>query len=103
MEATIKFRTFRLPSYRIEELRDDKRPFARVMYAGRLSYESGDDVALREKYTWGLLKMPCEEGYDKRQRKYIPTSALRSPGPPDRFSSNFRNPFPFVTTQDLTA
>jgi hypothetical protein len=55
----------------MEELRDDKRPFARVMYAGRLSYESGDDVALREKFAWELLKMPCEEGYDKRQRKYM--------------------------------
>jgi hypothetical protein len=71
MEVTIKFRTFHVPSYRVDELREDRRPFARVMYAGRLSYESGDDVALREKFAWELLKMPWEEGYDKRQRKYM--------------------------------
>jgi predicted mannosyl-3-phosphoglycerate phosphatase (HAD superfamily) len=41
------------------------------MYAGRLSLESGDDVALREKYAWELLNMPGREGYDKRQRKFI--------------------------------
>jgi hypothetical protein len=65
MEATIKFRTFHIPSYSIEELREDTRPFARVVYAGRMSYESGDDVALREKFAWELLKIPCKEGYDK--------------------------------------
>jgi hypothetical protein len=41
------------------------------MYAGRLSFESGDDLALREKYAWELLNMPGAEGYDKRQKKYI--------------------------------
>jgi hypothetical protein len=71
MEATIKFRVFHIPGYSLEELREDKRPFARVMYAGRLSFESGDDVALREKYAWELLNMPGGEGYDKRQRKFI--------------------------------
>jgi hypothetical protein len=72
MEATIKFRTFHVPSRRIEELRDDKRPFARVMYAGRMSYESGDDVALREKYARELLNMADEMSYDNSQRKFIP-------------------------------
>jgi hypothetical protein len=70
-EASIKFRTFHVPSCSLEELQEDKRPFARVMYAGRLSLESGDDVALREKYAWELLNMPGGEGYDKRQRKFI--------------------------------
>ncbi|MDR1731728.1 MAG: hypothetical protein LBR61_06490, partial [Synergistaceae bacterium] len=37
LEASLKFRTFHLPSYDMEELRQDKRPFGRVMYAGRLS------------------------------------------------------------------
>jgi hypothetical protein len=41
------------------------------MYAGRLSFESGDDLALREKYAWELLNMPGKESYDKRQKKYI--------------------------------
>jgi hypothetical protein len=71
LEFLLKFRTFHVPSYRVEDLREDKRPFARVMYAGRLSLESGDDVALREKYAWELLKMPGGEGYDKRQKKFI--------------------------------
>ncbi|MDR1516398.1 MAG: hypothetical protein LBS45_11960 [Synergistaceae bacterium] len=71
MEATIKFRTFHVPSYSLEALRNDKRPFARVVYAGRLSLESGDDVALREKYAWELLNASGEEGYDKRQKKFI--------------------------------
>jgi hypothetical protein len=71
LEISLRFRAFHLPSRGIGELREDKRPFARVMYAGRLSLESGDDVALREKYAWELLNMPGVEGYDKRQRKFI--------------------------------
>jgi hypothetical protein len=71
LEATVKFRTFHVPSYKMEELRNDKRPFARVMYAGRLSFESGDDLALREKYAWELLNMADEMSYDNGQRKYI--------------------------------
>jgi hypothetical protein len=71
LEASLKFRTFHVPSCVLEELRDDKRPFARVMYAGRLSLESGDDLALREKYAWELLNTIDEEDYDKAQRKFI--------------------------------
>ena len=71
LEATIKFRTFNVPSYSLAELREDKRPFARVMYAGRLSLESGNDVALREKYALELLDITDERKYDKRQRKFI--------------------------------
>jgi predicted transposase/invertase (TIGR01784 family) len=41
------------------------------MYAGRLSYESGDDVALREKFAWELLNMADEMSYDNNQRRYI--------------------------------
>ncbi|GHV40563.1 hypothetical protein FACS1894187_21610 [Synergistales bacterium] len=50
---------------------EDKRPFARIMYASRLSLESGDDVLLREKYAWELLKTTNEQEYDKRQKKFI--------------------------------
>jgi hypothetical protein len=71
LEASLKFRTFHVPGYALEELREDKRPFARVMYAGRLSLESGDDLALREKYAWELLNTTGEEDYDKVQRKFI--------------------------------
>ncbi|MDR3278913.1 MAG: hypothetical protein LBT23_00210 [Synergistaceae bacterium] len=67
----LKFRTFHLPSYGIEKLREDKRPFSRVMYAGRLSLGIEDDVALREKYAWELLNTTSEQEYDKRQRKFI--------------------------------
>jgi hypothetical protein len=70
-EASIRFRTFHVTSCSVKELRDDKRAFARVMYAGRLSLECGDDVALREKFAWELLNTPGEERYDKRQRKFI--------------------------------
>jgi hypothetical protein len=71
MEVSLKFRTFHVPSCSVEELRNDRRPFARVMYAGRLSLESGDDLALREKYAWELLNTTGEENYDKAQRKFI--------------------------------
>jgi hypothetical protein len=36
-----------------------------------MSYESGDDVALREKYARELLNMADEMSYDNSQRKYI--------------------------------
>jgi hypothetical protein len=71
LEASLKFRTFHLPSYDVEELRSDKRPFARVMYAGRLSLGTERDVALREKYAWEILNTTSEREYDKRQRKFI--------------------------------
>jgi hypothetical protein len=71
LEASLKFRTFHLPSYRTEELREDKRPFARVMYAGRLSLGTEKDVALREKYAWELLNTTTEQEYDTKQRKFI--------------------------------
>lgn len=70
-EASIKFRTFHLSSYNAEELKADKRPFARVLYAGLLSLGSEKDVALREKYAWELLNMTTEEEYDKGRRKFI--------------------------------
>jgi hypothetical protein len=71
LELSLKFRSFHVPSCAVEELRCDNRPFARVMYAGRMSYESGDDVALREKYALELLNMADEMSYDNSQRKYI--------------------------------
>ncbi|MDR1650959.1 MAG: hypothetical protein LBR87_04165, partial [Synergistaceae bacterium] len=70
-KAFIEFRTFHLTSRGVGELGEDKRPFARVMYAGRLSLESGDDLALREKYAWELLNTTGAESYDKKQRKFI--------------------------------
>jgi hypothetical protein len=71
LEISMKFRSFHVRGYSMEDLREDMRPFARVMYAGRLSLESGDNVALREKCAWELLNMPGGESYDKRQRKFI--------------------------------
>ncbi|MDR1471420.1 MAG: hypothetical protein LBS75_02765 [Synergistaceae bacterium] len=71
LELSLKFRSFHIPSYAAKELRCDNRPFARVMYAGRMSYESGDDIALREKYARELLNMADEISYDNSQRKYI--------------------------------
>ncbi|MDR1622734.1 MAG: hypothetical protein LBS00_10205 [Synergistaceae bacterium] len=70
-EASIKFRTFYLPSYSVERLREDKRPFARVMYAGRLSLGTENDIALRERYALEILNTTDEGKYDNRQRKFI--------------------------------
>jgi hypothetical protein len=70
-EASIKFRAFHLPSYSVEQLRDDKRPFARVMYAGRLSLGTENNIALREKYALEILNTTDEGEYDNRQRKFI--------------------------------
>jgi hypothetical protein len=67
----LDFKTFHIPSYDVEELRRDDRPFARVMYAGRMAYESADDPTLREKYARELLAMADGNGYDDAQRKVI--------------------------------
>jgi hypothetical protein len=70
-KASIEFRAFHLPSYGVEQLRVDRRPFARVMYAGRLSLGTENDIALREKYALEILNTTVEEEYDNRQRKFI--------------------------------
>jgi predicted transposase YdaD len=71
LEASLKFRAFHLLSYDLEELRKDKRPFARVMYAGRLSLGTENDATLREKYAWEILNTTSDQEYDKKQRKFI--------------------------------
>jgi hypothetical protein len=71
LEFSMKFRTFHLPGYSMEALREDRRPFARVMYAGRLSLGTEDDLQLREKYARELLNTMGTASYDKRQRKFI--------------------------------
>jgi hypothetical protein len=70
-EIFVKYRAFQLKSYDADELRKDDRPFARVMYAGRLSLEIGDDVELREKYAWEILNATTEKHYNKKERKFI--------------------------------
>jgi hypothetical protein len=70
-DVSIRYRTFHLPSYDVKELREDKRPFGRVMYAGRLSLGSEEDVALRERYAWEILDTANAGEYDERQRKFI--------------------------------
>jgi hypothetical protein len=94
-EASIKFRAFHLPSRKAEELREDKRPFARVMYAGRLALESGDDATLREKYAWEILNTTSEQEYDERQRKFILEFAdrifwLKGPGISKRLKEAYK-------------
>jgi hypothetical protein len=69
--ASIEFRTFHLPSYDVEKLRQDKRPFGRVMYAGRLSLGTENDVKLREKYALEILNTTDEDVYDNGQRRFI--------------------------------
>ncbi|MDR3279093.1 MAG: hypothetical protein LBT23_01145, partial [Synergistaceae bacterium] len=70
-EVSIKYRTFHLPSYDVEKLSEDKHPFARVVYAGRLSLGTEDNVSLREKYALEILNTTTEQAYDRRQRKFI--------------------------------
>jgi hypothetical protein len=57
LETTIKFRAFNLPSCIVKKFRCDNRPLAQLMYAGRMSFESGDDLTLREKYAQEFLNM----------------------------------------------
>jgi hypothetical protein len=70
-DVSVKFRTFHLPSNRPDELRGDKRPFARVALAARLSLDAGDDVALREKYALEILNTTREQDYDREKRLFI--------------------------------
>jgi hypothetical protein len=95
LEASLKFRSFHVPSYSVEELRKDKRPFARVMYAGRLSLGTENDVPLREKYAWELLNMTNEGEYDKKQRKFILEFAdrifwLKGPGISEKLKEAYK-------------
>ena len=46
-KVSVEYNTFHLPSKNLEELRRDKRPFARVALAGRLSLDAGGDLASR--------------------------------------------------------
>jgi hypothetical protein len=70
-EVSAKFRTLHLPSHSPDEFRVDWRPFARVMLAGRLSLDAGDDVELREKYALEMLNTTIEANYDKEKRLFI--------------------------------
>jgi hypothetical protein len=72
LEFSLKFRSFHIPSYPVKELQMDKRPFACVIYAGRMAYESGDNVALREKYALELLTRTDEISYDTKIKKIYP-------------------------------
>ncbi|MDR2366669.1 MAG: hypothetical protein LBF58_00945 [Deltaproteobacteria bacterium] len=71
MELTLKYRSLHLPSVSVEELRRDNRAFARVLYAGRMAHEIGDNIKLREKHAWELLNMADDNSYDRVQKKVI--------------------------------
>ncbi|MDR1732180.1 MAG: Rpn family recombination-promoting nuclease/putative transposase, partial [Synergistaceae bacterium] len=70
-EVSVKYRTFHLPSRNLEELRKDRRPFAQVMLAGRLSLDAGDDPALRERYAWEILNRISEQEYSLKDQNCI--------------------------------
>jgi hypothetical protein len=76
-EVSVKFRTFHIPSKSADELRGDKRPFARVVLAGRLSLDAGNDVELREKYAMEILNTTGKQDYDKSERLFILELNLR--------------------------
>ncbi|MDR1487316.1 MAG: hypothetical protein LBT62_04915 [Deltaproteobacteria bacterium] len=69
--ATIKFRSFHLLSCDVDQLRRDKNAIARVLYAGRMSHEIGDDLRLREQYAAELLNMADDRSYDRNQGTFI--------------------------------
>jgi predicted transposase YdaD len=71
VELSFRYNTFHLPGKTLDELKRDKRPFARVVLAGRMSLEAGDDVKSREKYAWEILNMTGDRDYDKEQMKVI--------------------------------
>jgi len=70
-EVSMKYRTYFLPEKDADELRADRRPFAPVMLAGRLSLEAGDNIKLREKYATEILKVTNELDYDYEQKPFI--------------------------------
>jgi hypothetical protein len=70
-EASIKYRTFHLSIYKMDDLIQDKRPFAKVMYSGRLTLEAKEDLNLREKYAWDFLKILRETEYNPQQKRFI--------------------------------
>jgi predicted transposase YdaD len=70
-KVSVEYNTFHLPSKTLEELRRDKRTFARIALAGRLSLDAGDDVAGREQGAWELLNTTSAQEYDDKQRTVI--------------------------------
>jgi hypothetical protein len=71
VELNFKYNTFYLPDKDIDALRHDSRPFARVVLAGRLSLEAGDDIGCREKYAWEILETTAAHEYDKKSARFI--------------------------------
>jgi hypothetical protein len=71
VELNFRYNTFYLPDKDIGKLREDYRPFARVVLAGRLSLEAGDDIGRRERYAWEILETTATYEYDKRSTRFI--------------------------------
>ena len=63
-EVSMRFRTYYLPEKSVDELRADNHPFARVMLAGRLALDAGNDPKLREQYAIEIAETVAED--DKR-------------------------------------
>ena len=76
-EVSVKFRTFHLPSKSADELSKDERPFGRVILAGYLSLNAGDDLELREKYALEILNTTMERNYDREKSLFILKFARR--------------------------
>ncbi|MDR1621844.1 MAG: hypothetical protein LBS00_05670 [Synergistaceae bacterium] len=71
VELSFKYNAFYLPEKEIDDLRRDKRPFARVVLAGRMSLDAGDDVKAREAYAWEMWNTTTEQDYENRERRFI--------------------------------
>ncbi|MDR1979082.1 MAG: hypothetical protein LBQ42_10160, partial [Synergistaceae bacterium] len=71
VELSFKYNTFYLPEKDIDALRRDTRPFARVVLAGRLYLEAGDDVPSRERYAWEIWNTTNKQDYGARETRFI--------------------------------
>ena len=70
-EVSMKFRTYYLPEKNADELRADAHPFARVMLAGRLALDAGDNIKLREKYAEEIAETTARQSYDEHKQFFI--------------------------------
>jgi hypothetical protein len=66
---TVKFKTIHVPSYNIEELREDPRLFARILHAAQVSTTKFVDEA--ERNALEVLRVMDQYPYDQKQRHLV--------------------------------
>jgi hypothetical protein len=66
---TVKFKTIHVPSYNIEELREDPRLFARILHAAQVS--TINFVSEAEKNALDVLRVMDQYTYNQKQRNIV--------------------------------